>query len=137
MARTDIQTNLRFTEAMKTALIEAAKANGRSMNAEIVARLQASFAAEQRHPIHGVARDIVEELAETNGLQFDEALTMAIISGAQIGVPQVLYVRTHTGITAKEVTETMKTLSHVVRDDASIYMELPPNKQRSRGYQGE
>lgn len=43
MKRTDPQYKLRMTEDLKAKVEEAAKANNRSMNAEIVARLEASF----------------------------------------------------------------------------------------------
>jgi len=37
------QFNVRFTEGLRDQIKEAAKASGRSMNAEIVQRLEASF----------------------------------------------------------------------------------------------
>ncbi len=42
-SRTAEQFVVRFPEGMRNRVAEAAKANSRSMNAEIVARLQASF----------------------------------------------------------------------------------------------
>jgi uncharacterized protein (DUF1778 family) len=41
MGREDPQLKLRLTEELKSRITEAAKANGRSVNAEIVARLEA------------------------------------------------------------------------------------------------
>lgn len=38
------QFNLRFPDGMRDRIKEAAEASGRSMNAEIIARLEASFA---------------------------------------------------------------------------------------------
>jgi hypothetical protein len=43
-SRTADQFVLRLPDGMRPRIAEAAKANGRSMNAEIVARLEASFA---------------------------------------------------------------------------------------------
>lgn len=43
MAREDPQLKLRLTEELKALVTNAAKANGRSVNAEIVSRLEASF----------------------------------------------------------------------------------------------
>lgn len=43
MARTDPQANLRIPADLKDALADAAKVANRSLNAEIVARLQQSF----------------------------------------------------------------------------------------------
>lgn len=46
MSREDPQLKLRLTEEMKARVTEAARANGRSVNAEIVARLTDSFEFE-------------------------------------------------------------------------------------------
>ncbi|UDL03985.1 Arc family DNA-binding protein [Marinobacter sp. CA1] len=46
MKQTDPQYKLRLPQALKEKIEQASKANNRSMNAEIVARLDASFAAE-------------------------------------------------------------------------------------------
>lgn len=43
MSRTDPQLKVRLPDGMRDRIAEAAKANNRSMNAEIVARLEASF----------------------------------------------------------------------------------------------
>lgn len=43
MSREDPQLKLRLTEEMKARVTEAARTNGRSVNAEIVARLSESF----------------------------------------------------------------------------------------------
>lgn len=43
MSREDPQFKLRMSDGMRDQIAEAAKANNRSMNAEIVARLEASF----------------------------------------------------------------------------------------------
>ena len=57
MARTDPQFNVRMPADLKEKIEEAAKENGRSMNAEIVYRLQKS---------------IEEDQAETGGIQHME-----------------------------------------------------------------
>lgn len=46
MKQTDPQFKLRFPSGMRDRLKDAAHANGRSMNAEIVARLQNTFEAQ-------------------------------------------------------------------------------------------
>lgn len=46
MARTDPQVNLRIPAELKAEIQEAAIENGRSLNAEIVARLQDSLLSE-------------------------------------------------------------------------------------------
>lgn len=67
MARNDPQMNLRFPAELKGQIEEAAKSNGRSMNAEIVARLEASFTAklEQKY----VVADELENMLNKQGIQ--------------------------------------------------------------------
>lgn len=50
MARDDVQVNFRMPEALKTALEEAARANKRSITAEVVYRLQASIDMDNYAP---------------------------------------------------------------------------------------
>lgn len=47
MAREDPQLKLRLTEELKARVTEAARANNRSVNAEIVARLQRTLAQDE------------------------------------------------------------------------------------------
>lgn len=47
MKQTDPQYKLRLPQELKDLIEEAAKRSGRSMNAEVVARLQTTFAAPQ------------------------------------------------------------------------------------------
>ncbi len=53
MARTDPQFNVRMPADLKEKIEEAAKENGRSMNAEIVYRLQRSLDEEQEEHVEG------------------------------------------------------------------------------------
>lgn len=62
------QFNLRLPEGMRDRLRDAAEANGRSMNAEIVARIEGSFEAQAADPlqdeqIRNSIRDIAYEFA--------------------------------------------------------------------------
>lgn len=50
MTRQDPQMKLRLPETLKAQIEEAAKANNRSMNSEIVDRLQATFASDDLSP---------------------------------------------------------------------------------------
>lgn len=61
MSRTDPQFNLRIPQELRDRVLEAAQANKRSATAEILARLEASFAAEQA----------AEAPAESAGLRVD------------------------------------------------------------------
>lgn len=47
MSRTDPQMKIRLPDNLKATVEESAKANNRSMNAEIISRLERSYATEQ------------------------------------------------------------------------------------------
>lgn len=54
-SRTAEQFVVRFPDGMRDKIAESAKANNRSMNAEIVARLERSFSYDQQEQDHHVA----------------------------------------------------------------------------------
>ena len=80
MARDDPQMKLRLPEDLRDQIVEAADINHRSLNAEIIARLQDSFAArahgwtESGEDIFGNPERTVYVLLDTNGqpISWDE-----------------------------------------------------------------
>jgi hypothetical protein len=56
--KTDVQLKLRFNEPLRKKLEAAAKENHRSMNTEIVHRLEATFSPEFRQVWAGVRGDV-------------------------------------------------------------------------------
>lgn len=80
MARSDPQVNIRMPAELKASLEEASADSKRSLNAEIIARLQRSFeAATETSPLitAAVAEALAEvtEYANKHGVTPDEALT--------------------------------------------------------------
>lgn len=67
MSREDPQMKLRIPAELKQLIEDAAKANGRSMNAEIVARLEATF--QQVSEISQAIQSL-EKFAERKGVKF-------------------------------------------------------------------
>lgn len=78
MARDDVQVNFRMPEALKTALEEAARANKRSVTAELVSRLEASFSTELR------ATAFPSEKFQPGTKEHEEALRVADLLFAAI-----------------------------------------------------
>jgi len=60
MAREDAQMKLRLPEVLKNWITKSAATNGRSMNAEIVSRLEAAMSIEEEY---GDVREIIGELS--------------------------------------------------------------------------
>ncbi|MCK0507889.1 Arc family DNA-binding protein [Aromatoleum anaerobium] len=100
MSTKDIQTNIRLPEDLKARLIDAAKESQRSMGAEIVARLAASFDANPDHEQTlqrlAEASELIEMLKAAVVLQqrtSDASVAMAeyaamIFAGAMRSVPK-------------------------------------------------
>ena len=62
MSREDPQTKIRFAADLKLRLIEAAKANGRTINAEVVNRIESSFVEANADLSKGVAARQISEI---------------------------------------------------------------------------
>lgn len=78
MGREDPQLKLRLTEEMKDRITAVAKENGRSVNAEIVARLDKSFIGDFI-PIDDLTgiKTVVDEMAQTSRTLADELVASA------------------------------------------------------------
>ncbi len=59
---TEVQTNLKIPKSLKEKLKIAAKENHRSMTAELIARLQDSFNAENTHTSSTERPELTEEM---------------------------------------------------------------------------
>ncbi len=72
--RASDQFPLRMPEGMRDRIRAAAEENNRSMNAEVVARLQKSFDtfSVDRHVVATIAKDLVAELRKELGLPRDD-----------------------------------------------------------------
>ena len=99
MARTDPQFNVRMPADLKEKIEEAAKENGRSMNAEIVYRLQKS---------------IEEDQAETGGIQ---QMEFRIVDPSIGKGPQKIFSALEE--MEKILTGTLKMLEEAERDEES------------------
>jgi hypothetical protein len=66
-----VQLTLRFTEALRLRLEKAAEKNNRSLNEEIIRRLEASFAKED-------TRQQMEEFADQIFERFGKTLTISV-----------------------------------------------------------
>lgn len=78
MTARDVQTNIRLPEDLKARLIEAARANQRSMGAEIVARLQASF---EQTPVAPSIQEVINYTAK-------QTVDAMVAAGWRLGKPK-------------------------------------------------
>jgi hypothetical protein len=112
---------LRMLPEQREKIEEAARVSGRSMNAEIVARLQASFEDDKGLP-EGV-RMAVEDAAEDWGVSFEEALERAVIGGVSPNAPQVIMIRPKSGMTVEEMKQLFQVGSQCAHPGATVYFE--------------
>lgn len=92
---------LRVPDGMRDHIAQVAKANNRSMNSEIVARLQDDFDPAENLPLG--TRQEIEHKAKQLGVTFDEALTLVVTAGLNKDAPSILYIKAKSGMTLNEM----------------------------------
>lgn len=116
------RSQFRLPTELAEKLRVAAGENSRSMNAEVVARLEKSFGVAA--PAMGeVAKDLVEEFAAKRKISFSEALDALVFIGSNDDAPALLYVKAQPGMTLKEVREVMAEAIKVAHEDSHIIYE--------------
>lgn len=118
MSRDIVPLGLRMPPEVKEQIEAAAKANGRSMNAEIVARLQASFSETEFS--QAINTDVLN-YAHANNLTVREALN-ALVAAALMS-PPIYYVSIEKDASFKDVSTALRQLRAIAPDDASLLAE--------------
>jgi hypothetical protein len=132
---------LRLPEAMRERIAELAKQNGRSMNAEIVRRLEWALTLESepvtekkeplQQPVAGALSWLItteiKALAEKEGVPFDEMLAKIVVAGLHPEAPQVLYLPLFPGTTKEDVRNALQASKEVLRPDAAVVSESLEN----------
>ena len=112
---------LRIPKELHAALTVEADATSKSLNAEIIARLQASFDPAQGLP--SVVRSEVDSEAERLGISPQEALARLVVDGSQSGAPMVLYVRADAGMTIEQYRALFVAAKEITPPDARVFKE--------------
>jgi hypothetical protein len=97
---------LRLLPELRNQIEDAARTNGRSLNAEVTARLQSSFKPVIADLPFAVAQ-AVESLVEDEGFTPEEALSRLVLAGQSQG-GTVLHIRLAPGTTAREMHDLLK-----------------------------
>lgn len=115
---------VRIPRDLHERLHEAAKANGRSYNSELIARLQSSFESSAAGGGAGVLRpdlfEQISELAQQHGLTFDQALERAIYAGTNEAAAQVLVVHAKPGMKLNDWRALFKAGEESLQPDTTI-----------------
>lgn len=121
MSREDQQMKVRLPADLKQHIEDAASAARRSLNAEIVARLQASFDASGELP--SAVRDQIDEEAERMGISSQDALTRLVLAGAQPGAPMVLYIKADASMTIEQYRALFEAAKEFTPPDATVVLD--------------
>ena len=111
---------VRFPDGMRDQLKEAAKASNRTMNAEIVARLQSSLEGAAVFPF-AIDQAIEHEQEERGGSREDALARLVLAGQAQGGT--VLHVVMPKKVTIKEFGELLRASEKVIPPDANMIVE--------------
>ena len=106
---------------LKMRLEAAAKAAGRSMNAEIVDRLQGSFEVNEGVP--EFIMEALEDAAGKWGIPLEEAHGRIILAGVNKDAPQVIVINAKGGMTVAEMRKLFEVAKDSTSPDATVYFE--------------
>lgn len=128
---------LRFPDGMRDRIADLAKKNGRSMNAEIVQRLEWALAlagppdikqgTPVEQPLGGeLTWNITAEIkqyAEQHGIPFDEAFAKIVVAGLYPNAPEVFYLLLAPGTTKEDMRAGLAASDSFTRKDATVMVE--------------
>lgn len=137
MTREDPQLKLRISAEMRDRIAELAKQNGRSMNAEIVSRLEWALSltgppklvdsANVQQPVAGalswLITNEIKDLADRAVVPFDEMFAKIVLAGLHPDAPQVLYSPVMPGASKESVRAALEASRDVARVDATRMLE--------------
>jgi hypothetical protein len=126
---------VRLPDGMRDRIAELAKSNNRSMNAEIVQRLEwalpvlsaptvAPYIPDVPGEIPFMIRQEIAQMAITANVPFEEMVKRVFLAGINKDAPQVLYIPIMPGATIKEFLMALDAAKDVVRPDATIVSEM-------------
>ncbi|ALS63662.1 hypothetical protein AT395_00390 [Pandoraea apista] len=112
---------------------ESARANNRSLNSELIDRIQKSFSQVQweklddpdlsRVEISNFTKMEIDDYAKKYKLSFEEALAKIVAAGTDPNAPFVMYVRVPERATLQEVRQIMLEAKSHAPDDATVYFD--------------
>lgn len=118
MSRDIVPLGLRMQPSLKQSIEKAARAAGRSMNAEICTRLSDSFTADYVNLPFEIAQAVEAEMEQT-GLSQRDALVRLVLAGQSAG-GTVLHLNVQPGTTAKEVRDALTEAIKHIPPDANV-----------------
>lgn len=136
-SRTADQFVLRLPDGMRDRIAELAKENSRSMNAEIVQRLEWALeltrkpqlvdSADVQQQVGGALTQLVtneiKQLADRERISFDEMFTKIVLAGLRPDATQVVYLPVFPGATKDEQRAAAEVALEIKRPDATVMID--------------
>ena len=122
MTRNIVPFGLRMQEELKFNITRSAYIAGRSMNAEIINRLKASFEERETAPLPFAVQQAVDDMVEETSCTPEEALTTLVLKGQSQG-GTVLNIHVGPNTTVKQVREAINAAQGLIPDNAGIIFE--------------
>lgn len=119
MSRDLTPFGLRMPPSLKGEVTAAAQVAGRSMNAEIISRLQSSFCAPDYIALPFPVVQAVAAAMEDGGLTQEVALTQLVLAGQSKG-GTVLHLHIAPGTTAKDVHTALTAALKLIPPDSNV-----------------
>lgn len=114
---------VRFPDGMRARIAELAKANGRSMNSEIVARLQASMEGGIEDMLTPMTKTQMDIVSGVRGISVAEALNQAVQAWLEPDAKSVVCIQVDRGMTMEQIRGIMEEASRHVPKDATVILE--------------
>ncbi|MBB5444665.1 MULTISPECIES: Arc family DNA-binding protein [unclassified Paraburkholderia] len=131
MSRDDHQMKIRLPAELKDSIEGAAAANKRSLNAEIVARLEQSFSDLLTHLSNRHLQQI-EQYATARKVTFDDALHMLINAGLHPDAPLVVALHLENGTEVSKLHEALDAVMGRVPKKAIVSVEMPSKRKTKK-----
>lgn len=122
MSRNIVPFGLRMQDELKYQVTRAAFIAGRSMNAEIVNRLKASFENKEPAALPISVQNAINDLAESTSCTPEEALVKLVLKGQSQG-GTVLHLTVSPNTTMQQVRDAINTASELVPANSNIVFE--------------
>lgn len=128
---------LRMSAELRKRLEDEAQKGNRSLNAEIVQRLEWALeltkkpkvvdSADVQQPVGGALTHLItgeiKQLADRERISFDEMFARIVLAGLHQQAPQVIYLPVFPGVTAEEQLSAAQAAAKVVRPDVRTIVD--------------
>lgn len=131
MARSDPQVNIRMPADLKERLEGVLSETNRSLNAEIIARLNSSFDSGSDH-FSTRMRTLIERYCEAHDLDFETAVSNILTAGLNPDAPLVISLQLGDKTDVETIVKALDAIQDRVPKKTRINVDMPPGRQTGK-----